>query len=125
MNVNTGVNDTLYERLGGKEAIGQVVESFYDKVLADPVVNHFFKGTDMKKQIRHQTLFMSWITGGPNAYTGKSMQKAHAGLNLQEKHFQAIAYHLVTTLQQFEVPRKDIDQIVEKLLSMKDDILEQ
>ena len=34
--------ETLYERLGGEEGIGRVVDLFYDKVLADDTVNHYF-----------------------------------------------------------------------------------
>jgi hemoglobin len=53
-------------------------------------VNHFFAHTDMEKQRRHQTAF-SYAVGGSNQYTGRSMEKAHAGLNLQPEHFDAIA----------------------------------
>jgi len=114
---------TLYEQLGGQEGIGRVVERFYEKVLADERINHFFARTDMDKQRRHQTLFISWVTGGPNQYTGKGMTKAHEGMNLQEEHFQAVAENLVSSLQEFGVGAGQIQQVVDKLLSMKDDIL--
>ncbi len=51
---------TLYEKLGGKEMIAQVVDSFYKKVLADDRINQFFANTDMEKQRRHQTAFISY-----------------------------------------------------------------
>jgi hemoglobin len=58
--------ETLYERVGGEEAIEKVVEYFYNElVLKDETVNHFFKGTDMKKQIGHQAKFISFVLGGP------------------------------------------------------------
>lgn len=117
------MSSTLYEQLGGQEGIGRVVERFYEKVLADPRINGFFAHTDMKKQIRHQTLFISWATGGPNQYTGKSMAKAHEGMHLQDVHFQAVAEHLVSSLQEFGVGKEQIEQVVEKVASIKDDIL--
>lgn len=41
---------TLYEKIGGEDAIGNVVDYFYDElVLKDPTVNEFFIHTDMKK----------------------------------------------------------------------------
>lgn len=49
----------LYERLGGEAAVGATVEKFYVKVLADPKLAGFFKNTDMKKQIHHQTTFLT------------------------------------------------------------------
>lgn len=115
--------ETLYERLGGRDAISKVVDVFYDKVLADESVNHFFKETDMEKQRRHQSLFISWALGGPNQYSGKSMELAHKGMNLDESHFGAIANHLAESLREFNVSEQDINEVLEKLSSMKNDIL--
>lgn len=113
----------LYERLGGQDAIGKVVDVFYEKVLADETVSHFFKDTDMEKQRRHQSLFISWVIGGPNQYSGQSMEVAHRGMNLNDEHFQAIATHLESSLREFGVSDRDINEVLEKLSSMKDDIL--
>jgi hemoglobin len=41
---------SLYERIGGKEAVEAAVDRFYEKVLADPSINHFFTNTDMTRQ---------------------------------------------------------------------------
>ncbi|WP_134704666.1 group 1 truncated hemoglobin [Ammoniphilus sp. YIM 78166] len=114
---------SLYEILGGEEAIGAVVDRFYEKVLADETISHFFAHTDMEKQRRHQTLFISWATGGPNQYSGKSMERAHEGMNLQEAHFGAVAHHLVESLKEFQVDDRYIDQVVNKLLTLKDAVL--
>ena len=56
--------EPLYDRLGGQDAISKVVDVFYEKVLADETVNKFFEETDMEKQRRHQSLFISWALGG-------------------------------------------------------------
>lgn len=114
---------SLFEKLGGEKGIEKVVEVFYEKVLNDESVNQFFKETDMEKQKRHQTLFISWVTGGPNQYTGNSMEKAHEGMNLQEEHFSAIANHLSNSLRELNVSEADIDGVITKLLEMKEAIL--
>ncbi|MFC0213488.1 group 1 truncated hemoglobin [Paenibacillus chartarius] len=114
---------TLYEKVGGEEAIGKVVDYFYELVLADDTVNHFFKNTDMEKQRMHQTKFISFALGGPNQYTGHSMAKAHAGMNLQEEHFAAIAKHLHDALAHFGVSESDIGQVLAHVSTLKDDIL--
>jgi hemoglobin len=115
--------DSLYERLGGQDAITKVVDVFYEKVLADDTVNHFFKETDMVKQRRHQSLFISWALGGPNQYSGRSMELAHKGMNLNDEHFDAIANHLAASLREFNVSDQDINNVLEKLTTMKNDIL--
>lgn len=114
---------TLYEKVGGEEAISKVVDYFYGLVLADDTVNHFFKNIDMEKQHKHQTKFISFALGGPNQYTGLSMAKAHTGMNLQENHFNAIAKHLHDALAHFGVSESDIDQVLTHVSSLKEDIL--
>ncbi|EGL15583.1 MULTISPECIES: group 1 truncated hemoglobin [Paenibacillus] len=113
---------SLYEKLGGKDAIGKVVEEFYKRVIEDESVNHFFRDTDMAKQLRHQTAFISYALGGA-PYTGRSMAAAHTGLNLQPEHFDSIVNHLGASLAHFGVTGDDIRQITEKVESLRGDIL--
>ncbi|WP_379969353.1 group 1 truncated hemoglobin [Ectobacillus sp. sgz5001026] len=113
----------LYEKFGGEETIGQVVDYFYKLVLADDTVNTFFANTDMEKQRRHQTKFISFALGGPNKYSGNSMAKAHEGMNLQPAHFGAIATHLHDALAHFGVAESDIDQVLATVSTLRDDIL--
>ncbi len=57
---------TLFEELGGQQAIERVVDDFYKRALADDTVNHFFAHTDMERQRGHQSAFISYALGGPN-----------------------------------------------------------
>lgn len=114
---------TLYEKLGGEGVISKVVDYFYDLVLADDRVNHFFKNTDMERQRRHQTQFISYALGGPNQYSGESMAKVHEGMNLQSIHYDAIVKHLRDALAHFGVSESDIDSAISKVETLRDDIL--
>ena len=114
---------TLYEKLGGQQAVKQVVDDFYNDVLADDIVNHFFTHTDMEKQRRHQTAFISYALGSPAQYTGRSMEKAHAGLNLQPEHFDAIVKHLKDALAEHSVSPEEIDAVLERVAALKEAIL--
>ena len=113
---------TLYEKLGGQQAVEQVVDDFYNRILADDTVKQFFAQTDMKKQRRHQTAFISYALGGPQ-YTGRSMEKAHAGLNLQPEHFEAIAKHLGEALAVHSVSQEDINTILERVATLREAVL--
>jgi hemoglobin len=118
------MEENLYEKVGGEEAIAKVVDYFYSElVLKDDTVNHFFKETDMEKQRRHQSKFISFALGGPNQYSGQSMAKAHQGMNLQPEHFNAIVKHLHDALAHFGVNERDIDTALTKVASLRDDIL--
>lgn len=118
------MEQNLYEKVGGEEAVEKVVDYFYEElVLKDPTVMHFFENTDMVKQKKHQTKFISFALGGPNQYSGQSMAKAHEGMDLQPEHFDAIAKHLSSALAHFGVSQSDIDTAITKVASLRDDIL--
>ena len=115
---------SLYERIGGKDAVNAAVDIFYAKVLADDSINHFFKKTDMGIQSFKMKAFLSYTFGAPMVkYTGKKMSEAHANLNLKEAHFNAVAGHLIATLNELKVPQNLIDEVVAIAESTKDDVL--
>lgn len=116
---------TLYEKLGGQQAIKQIVDDFYARVLADDTVNQFFANTDMEMQRRHQTAFISYALGGSNQYTGRSMEKAHAGLNLQPEHFNAIIKHLGEALATRGLSPDEINAVLAHVATLKEAVLYQ
>lgn len=121
---NAARENSLYQKLGGKAAIDAAVEAFYVKVLADKRVNHFFEDINMNKQRRKQKEFLSSAFGGPIPWTGKDMRKAHAHLTgLNETHFNAIAGHLKSTLEDLKVKKDLIDEVLAIAGSAKDDVL--
>lgn len=117
------MEQTLYAKFGGAEGLAPVVDEFYKRVLGDETVNSFFKHTDMEQMRKHQTYFLSFALGGPNQYTGKSMEKAHRGINLQPEHFQSIVKHLQGTLEHFTVSQEDIAQVLGLIAPLRSSIL--
>ena len=118
---------SLYEQLGGKDAINAAVDIFYDKVLADDRIKHFFNGVDMKTQRGKQRIFLAYAFGGPVNYDGKDMRDAHKHLvedkGLDDEHFDAVCENLVATLEQLNVPQELIDQVATIAGSVRDDVL--
>ncbi|SNR46759.1 group I truncated hemoglobin [Halorubrum vacuolatum] len=115
---------TLYDRLGGKEAIGAVVTEFYDRVLADDTLAPYFEDTDMTKQRAHQTQFISSVAGGPVQYDGDDMQSAHAGMGITHEDYDAIASHLDAALAEFDVADADREAVLEAVESYREAIVE-
>ena len=122
----TGAGEkSLYDRLGGKDAITAVVEKFVGIVVADDRINGFFKNADaanLKKQLVDQ---ICAATGGPCKYTGKDMKTAHAGMGVKEADFNALVEDLVKALDEFKVPEKEKGELLTALGSMKGDIVTQ
>ncbi|MGB3656286.1 MAG: group 1 truncated hemoglobin [Rivularia sp. (in: cyanobacteria)] len=106
---------TLYEKLGGKDAVDIAVDKFYEHILNDERIKHFFENVDMKKQREHQKAFLTYAFGGSSVYDGKTMRKAHKhlveGMGLNGKHFDAVVENLVKTLQELGISDELIQEV--------------
>ena len=99
---------TLYEKLGGEETVKLVVENFYERVLNDYRINHFFEDVDILKQKMHQHIYiLTYAFEGSERYRGATMREVHKKLvqkkGLSEEHFNAFVEDLVTTLKELEI----------------------
>jgi hemoglobin len=116
-------DSTLYERLGGKDALNAAVDLFYGKVLADDRIKHFFDTVDMDKQRGKQKIFLAYAFGGPVTYSGKDMRDAHKHMDLAEEHFAAVAENLQGTLKEMGVADELIAEVMAIAASTHDDVL--
>lgn len=114
---------TIYEQLGGAPAIDIAVDKFYDRVLADPVVNGFFKNTNMVFQRKHQKNFITFATGGAKVYQGKNMREAHKDMGLQDIHFEHIKMHLGDTLLELGVQKDLVQKVLDLVETLRNDVL--
>ena len=114
---------TLYEKYGGQATIDALVDRFYQGVLSNEIVKHFFDNTDMVKQRKHQATFIAAALGGPNPYTGKSMREAHMGMTLTHDHFDAIVDELTDAMDSFGVAQDDIKAIIATVEGLRKDII--
>ena len=120
-------DSTLFERLGGQDAVDAAVDIFYRKVLADDRVNYFFDGVDMEKQIQKQKGFLTMVFGGPNNYTGKHMREGQRHLikkGLNDSHVDIIIEHLGGTLKELGAKDEDIEKVAQIANSVRDDVLD-
>jgi hemoglobin len=89
---------SLYEKIGGHDALEVVVEDFYCRVLDDDHLSSFYAGADMKRVKAKQVEFLTSVLGGPGPYTGRSMRQAHEGRGITMHHFAMVAAHLADSL---------------------------
>jgi hemoglobin len=118
---------SLYERVGGYNALALVVDDFIGRLVADKQFEKFFIGhsTDSKKKIRQHILDQFCAaTGGPCVYTGRDMKTTHAGLAITEADWDAAAKHLTASLDKFKVPEKEKGEILAFVTTLKKDIVE-
>jgi hemoglobin len=113
---------TIYEQIGGAEALETVVDDFYDRVLADEELAGFFSGTNMARLKGKQVEFFAAALGGPDPYTGAPMRQVHQGRGITLHHFNLVAGHLTESLSVAGVPDGTVEQIIAAVAPLADDI---
>jgi hemoglobin len=118
---------SLYQRLGGYDALAAVVDDFVGRLVADKQFDKFFVGhsVDSKKRIRQHILDQFCAaTGGPCIYTGRDMKTSHMGLGITDADWDAAAKHLTASLDKFKVPEKEKGEVLAFVTTLKKDIVE-
>jgi len=118
---------SLYQRLGGYDAIAAVVDDFIGRLVSDKRFEKFFSGfsTDSKKKIRqHLVDQLCAAAGGPCVYMGRDMKTTHTGLGITEDDWNAGVKHLGESLDKYKVPAKEKSDVLSVVGTLKKDIVE-
>jgi hemoglobin len=118
---------SLYERLGGYDAVSAVVDDFAAKLFIDPVVGARFFGMsdDSREGFRQKNKnLVCAVTGGPCQIISRSAATTHGGLGIKVSEFDIVAQHLVDTLNQFDVPEKEHGELMAIIGTLRPDIVE-
>jgi len=116
---------TLFERLGGIDAITAVVERFRDTVAEDDRINLKFLRTDMPRLRKMLIDQICEATGGPCSYYGKDMKATHTGMKITEPEWNATVENLVKALDTHKVAEREKKDLLGALGPMKADIVGQ
>lgn len=103
MSAEPGNASTLYDSIGGADALRVAVDRFYLKVLGDPQLAPYFEGKDVSAIKRHQVLLLTTVLGGPEAYDGRDLGRAHAALAITGADYDRTVAHLVEVLDELGV----------------------
>lgn len=127
MTITPTTQKSLYERVGGYDALAAVVDEFIGRLATDKRFERFFVGfsTDSKKKLRQHILDQFCVaTGGPCVYMGRDMKTTHGGLGITEADWDAAAKHLAASIDKFKVPEKEKGELLAFVTSLKKDIVE-
>ncbi|MDP3537821.1 MAG: group 1 truncated hemoglobin [Azonexus sp.] len=117
---------TIFSRLGGSAAVDAAVDIFYDKVMADERIRHFFTATDMARQRAHQKAFLTVAFGGPNAYQGRDLRSGHKQLvdqGMNDSHYDAVVENLAEAMTELGVELPLIQEVAAVAETVRDDVL--
>jgi hemoglobin len=118
---------SLYERLGGYDAISAVVNELAVRLVTDRQLGVYFKGLSndsKRKLIAHLTDFVCSATGGPCIYTGRDMKTSHEGLGITEEDWNRFVKITKEVLDKFKVPAKEQQEFLQAVAPLKSVIVE-
>ena len=115
---------SLYDRLGGLDAITAATESWVARVGGDDRANGKFVRTDIDRLKKEITDQLCEATGGPCTYTGRTMQETHDGMAVTAGEFDVVMQHLGAALDELHVPKAEQGELVGLLQPMRDDTVE-
>lgn len=118
---------TLLDLMGGRSAVTAAVDLFYEKVLADPELAPFFEGINMDHQCKRQVSFLCSVMAGTSKFTETYMRNAHRRLveekGLSEDHFDLVATHLISALDELNVSEGVVQEVVAAVSSLQNHVL--
>jgi hemoglobin len=119
--------ESLYKRLGSYDNIAAVADNLLPRVMGDPLLARFWQNRGDDGLRREKQLLIDFLcasSGGPLAYVGRDMLVTHKGMGITEKDWDNFMGHLNATLEHFEVPDTEKNEVVGFITSLKGDIVE-
>ena len=118
---------SLYERLGGYDAIAAVADALLSRLMADSELGRFWQhrgedGINREKQLLVD--FLCTSAGGPLLYTGRDMLTSHKGMHISDSDWSALIGHIGDTLDSFGVPAQERSDVLGFIESTKAEIVE-
>ncbi len=118
---------TLYERLGGYDAIAAFMKDYISRIRADPQFARFGTGRGTDKKNRDTQLnidYMCKLAGGTNYYMGRDMKTAHGGLRITEAEWAANMKYMAEALDRYKIPARERGEVLALVDHMRQDIVE-
>ena len=118
---------TLYDRLGGYDAISAVANVLLPRLQTDPQLGRYWarRGEDGLKREKQLLIdFLCASAGGPLYYRGRDMLLTHRGMRISENDWNVFLGHAGATLKKFQVPETEQREFVAFIQSLKKQIVE-
>ena len=118
---------SLYERLGGYDGIIAFANDLLPRLQADSQLGRFWQNRGADGIAREKQLLIDYLcacAGGPMYYTGRDMKTSHRGMKISESDWSIFLQHVRATMGALHVPKRECDEVVAFVLSLKADIVE-
>ena len=121
------MSTTLYERLGGYDAVAAVADALLQRLRADSQLGRFWENRGEDGIAREKQLLIDFLcasAGGPLLYTGRDMVTSHRGMGITGSDWEIFIGHVDATLQQFELPTAEFEDVLGFIQSTREEIVD-
>jgi len=121
------MSTTLYERLGGYDAVAAVADALLQRLRADSQLGRFWENRGEDGIAREKQLLIDFLcasAGGPLLYTGRDMVTSHRGMGITGSDWEIFIGHVEATLQQFELPTAEFEDVLGFIQSTREEIVD-
>ncbi|TDF36347.1 group 1 truncated hemoglobin [Alteromonadaceae bacterium M269] len=118
---------SLYDRLGGYDALTAFCNDLLPRLESDPQLGRFWQHRGNDGIAREKQLLIDYLahkTGGPVYYTGRDMKLSHVGMNISNEDWDIFLEHAVATMNNLGIPPTEQGEIAAFVGSIKTDIVE-
>lgn len=115
--------EPLYFRLGGYDRILEFTTEVVRLHKQNEAISEMFVYVDSEASAKHVADFISAGTGGPHAYTGRTMPAVHTELKLTDADFLSASGDIVTAMNTMGYGENEIQEFVCILVSLKDQVV--
>jgi hemoglobin len=128
-NMETQLEPTLYDRLGGVYNIATVVDDLIDRLMTDPRLNANPRVNEAHHRVSPPgfkfllTEMVCEAAGGPQTYSGRTMGDSHRHLMITDEEWMSFMDDFQTTLEKFEVPQPEQEELTAIVESTKEAIV--
>ena len=135
-------SSSLYDRLGGVFAIAAVVDRFSDALIDNPIVGQRSNNPELSDWHTNslerlpglkfmRTLWVCNVSGGPFDYTATEpgstplgLEEAHREFKITSAEFDEVAAELARTLDSFDVPPAEKEEVLAAFAAHKSEVTE-
>lgn len=120
---------SLYERLGGANAIAMVVDRFSDAIIENPKLQDNPKLREWNESGQlpglkfMRTLWLCQQAGGAFQYTGKELGEAHKDLHITSDEFDEVGAEIARALDHLNVPEREKQEVLTAIVARKDEVV--
>lgn len=116
---------SLFHRLGDLLDLARVVHRVYDRVIEDSLLRPFFEDNPMGFVRSDFRDFLAQHLGGPPIYGNRPLELVHAGMGIEDAHFDRFLAHMAEAMRESGVDGETITPVISSLQRLRPQVVQE